>query len=121
MELMLSDGITRSTSRFCVQTHFGSEQNKDVLLAFLNSTFIETGESPLTEITVVNTYTDKDSPEDKQSILDIKAKTVEGKLINIEMQLFNPYNMEKRTLFYWSEMYFHQIKRVKTIVYSKNA
>ncbi|MCP1423625.1 putative transposase/invertase (TIGR01784 family) [Paenibacillus xylanexedens] len=90
---------------------FGSEQNKDVLLAFLNSTFIETGESPLTEITVVNTYTDKDSPEDKQSILDIKAKTLEGKLINIEMQLFNPYNMEKRTLFYWSEMYFHQIKK----------
>lgn len=81
------------------------------MLAFLNSTFIETGESPLTEITVVNTYTDKDSPEDKQSILDIKAKTIEGKLINIEMQLFNPYNMEKRTLFYWSEMYFHQIKK----------
>lgn len=90
---------------------FGSEQNKDVLLAFLNSTFIETGEAPLTEITVINTYTDKDSPEDKQSILDIKAKTVEGKLINIEMQLFNPYHMEKRTLFYWSEMYFHQIKK----------
>ncbi|MBB6019762.1 putative transposase/invertase (TIGR01784 family) [Paenibacillus sp. JGP012] len=96
---------------FVFKRIFGSEQNKDVLLAFLNSTFIETGEAPLTEITVINTYTDKDSPEDKQSILDIKAKTVEGKLINIEMQLFNPYHMEKRTLFYWSEMYFHQIKK----------
>ncbi len=27
------------------------------------------------------------------------------------MQLFNPYNMEKRTLFYWSEMYYHQIRK----------
>ncbi|GGI44175.1 hypothetical protein GCM10008018_05790 [Paenibacillus marchantiophytorum] len=25
--------------------------------------------------------------------------------------MFNPYNMEKRTLFYWSEMYYHQIKK----------
>ncbi|MEC0109719.1 Rpn family recombination-promoting nuclease/putative transposase [Paenibacillus taichungensis] len=96
---------------FVFKRIFGSEQSKDVLLAFLNSTFNETGESPLTEITLINTFTDKDSPEDKQSILDIKARTVEGKLINIEMQLFNPYNMEKRTLFYWSEMYSHQIKK----------
>jgi hypothetical protein len=45
------------------------------LLAFLNSTFMEAGEPPLTEITLMNPYTDKDDPKDKQSILDIKAKT----------------------------------------------
>nr|WP_326074298.1 Rpn family recombination-promoting nuclease/putative transposase [Paenibacillus alba] len=38
---------------------------------------------------LMNPYTDKDSPQDKQSIFDIQAKTTEGKLINIEMQLFN--------------------------------
>lgn len=95
---------------FIFKRIFGSESNKDVLLAFLNSTFTEAGEPPLTEIILMNPYTEKDAPHDKQSILDIKAKTAEGKLINIEMQLFNPYNMEKRTLFYWSNMYFHQIK-----------
>ncbi len=95
---------------FIFKKIFGSDSNKDVLLAFLNSTFMEAGEPPLTEITLMNPYTDKNDPKDKQSILDIKAKTAEGKLINIEMQLFNPYNMEKRTLFYWSGMYFHQIK-----------
>jgi predicted transposase/invertase (TIGR01784 family) len=95
---------------FIFKRIFGSESNKDVLLAFLNSTFTEAGEPPLIEIILMNPYTDKDAPHDKQSILDIKAKTTEGKLINIEMQLFNPYNMEKRTLFYWSNMYFHQIK-----------
>ncbi|MBW7474833.1 Rpn family recombination-promoting nuclease/putative transposase [Paenibacillus oenotherae] len=90
---------------------FGSEHNKDVLLAFLNSTFRDAGESPLTEIVLLNPYTEADSPDDKQSIMDIKAKTSKGELLNIEMQLFNPYHMEKRTLFYWSEMYYHQIPK----------
>lgn len=90
---------------------FGSEHNKDVLLAFLNSAFREAGEPPLTEIVLLNPYTEPDSPNDKQSIMDIKAKTAKGELLNIEMQLFNPYHMEKRTLFYWAEMYYHQIPK----------
>ncbi|MFC4770066.1 Rpn family recombination-promoting nuclease/putative transposase [Effusibacillus consociatus] len=90
---------------------FGSEHNRDVLLAFLNSTFREAGETPLTEIVLLNPYTEADGLDDKQSIMDIKAKTAKGELLNIEMQLFNPYHMEKRTLFYWAEMYYHQIPK----------
>jgi hypothetical protein len=65
-----------------------------VLLAFLNHTFTESGEPSLTEIVLLNPYTDKDTPLDKQSIFDIWAKTIEGQLINIEMQLFNKYDIE---------------------------
>lgn len=54
-----------------------------MLLAFLNSTFREAGESPLTEIVLLNPYTEPDSPNDKQSIMDIKAKTAKGELLNI--------------------------------------
>ncbi len=46
---------------FVFKRIFGSESNKDVLLAFLNSTFLEAGEPPLTEIILVNTFTDRDS------------------------------------------------------------
>jgi predicted transposase/invertase (TIGR01784 family) len=95
---------------FVFKRIFGSEENKDVLLAFLNLTFKEAGEPPLTEIILMNPYTDKDSPRDKQSIFDIQAKTAEGKLINIEMQLFNRYDNEKRTLFYWSKQYASQLE-----------
>lgn len=95
---------------FVFKRIFGSEENKDVLLAFLNRTFVEAGESPLTEIILLNPYTDKDSPRDKQSIFDIQAKTAEGKLINVEMQLFNKYDNEKRTLFYWSKQYSGQLE-----------
>lgn len=95
---------------FVFKRIFGSEENKDILLAFLNRTFMEAGELPLTEIVLLNPYTDKDSPRDKQSIFDIQAKTTEGKLINVEMQLFNKYDNEKRTLYYWSKQYAGQLE-----------
>lgn len=79
-------------------------------LTCLNRTFAESGEAPLTEIVLLNPYTDKDAPLDKQSIFDIWAKTTEGKLINIEMQLFNKYDIEKRTLYYWSKRYSSQLQ-----------
>ncbi|MEK4003335.1 Rpn family recombination-promoting nuclease/putative transposase [Paenibacillus sp. FSL H3-0333] len=94
---------------FVFKRIFGSENNKDVLLAFLNRIFTEAGEPPLTEIILMNPYTDKDDPLDKQSIFDVYAKTSEGKLIDIEMQLFNKYDIEKRTLFYWSKRYASQL------------
>ncbi|WP_150274624.1 Rpn family recombination-promoting nuclease/putative transposase [Paenibacillus tepidiphilus] len=95
---------------FVFKRIFGSENNKDVLLAFLNRIFTRAGEPTLTEIILMNPYTDKDDPLDKQSIFDVYAKTAEGKLIDIEMQLFNKYDIEKRTLFYWSKRYAGQLK-----------
>lgn len=99
---------------FVFKRIFGSEENKDVLLAFLNRTFTESNEPPLTEIVLLNPYTEKDTPLDKQSIFDIWAKTIEGKLINIEMQLFNKYDIEKRTLYYWSKRYSSQLQEGQT-------
>ncbi|MEI2283980.1 conserved hypothetical protein (putative transposase or invertase) [Paenibacillus polysaccharolyticus] len=95
---------------FVFKRIFGSEENKDVLLVFLNRTFAESGDPPLTEIVLLNPYTNKDAPLDKQSIFDIWAKTAAGKLINIEMQLFNKYDIEKRTLYYWSKRYSSQLQ-----------
>ncbi|MBW4080071.1 Rpn family recombination-promoting nuclease/putative transposase [Paenibacillus sp. S150] len=95
---------------FVFKRIFASENNKDVLLAFLNRIFMDAGDSPLDEVVLLNPYTDKDDPLDKQSIFDIWAKTVDGKLINIEMQLFNKYDMEKRTLYYWSKRYSGQLQ-----------
>ncbi|WNS42074.1 Rpn family recombination-promoting nuclease/putative transposase [Paenibacillus sp. MMS20-IR301] len=108
MELMPMDLLDPRVD-FVFKRIFGSENNKDVLLAFLNCIFTEAGEPPLTEIILMNPYTDKDDPLDKQSIFDVYAKTSEGKLIDIEMQLFNKYDIEKRTLFYWSKRYASQL------------
>lgn len=71
--------------------------------------FEEVGSAELSEIILLNPYTDKNDPLHKQSIFDIYAKTAEGQLINIEMQLFNKYDIAKRTLFYWSKRYGAQL------------
>lgn len=95
---------------FVFKRIFASESNKDVLLAFLNRIFMDAGDPPLEEVVLLNPYTDKDDPLDKQAIFDIWAKTAGGKLINIEMQLFNKYDIEKRTLYYWSKRYAGQLQ-----------
>ena len=40
----------------------------------------------------------------------IRAVTIEGTQVNIEIQLNNKYDMEKRSLFYWAEMYTRQMQ-----------
>ncbi|WP_150266256.1 Rpn family recombination-promoting nuclease/putative transposase [Paenibacillus tepidiphilus] len=95
---------------FVFKRIFASENNKDVLLAFLNDIFADAGEAQLCEVVVLNPFTDKDDPLDKQSVFDIWARAADGKLINIEMQLFNKYDIEKRTLYYWSKRYSGQLQ-----------
>lgn len=50
---------------FCFKCIFGSEENWDVLLTFLNRIFMEAKKPLLCEILLLNPYTDKDSPSDK--------------------------------------------------------
>lgn len=99
---------------FVFKRIFGSEENTDILLAFLNRVFMNSGEEQLMDIILLNPYTNKESPLDKQSIFDIMARTTAGKLINVEMQLFNKYDIEKRTLFYWSKQYSGQLQERQT-------
>ncbi|WP_342665016.1 PD-(D/E)XK nuclease family transposase [Shimazuella kribbensis] len=44
---------------FVFKKIFGSEENKDVLLSFLNDSLRETEQQPLTHIILVNPYLDK--------------------------------------------------------------
>ena len=94
---------------FVFKRIFGIEENKDILLDFLNAVFESANESGVTDIEILNPFLDKAAVYDKQSILDIKARTASGTLINIEIQLWNQRDIEKRTLFYWSRMYGGQL------------
>ncbi|MBF8983003.1 Rpn family recombination-promoting nuclease/putative transposase, partial [Lutibacter sp. B2] len=49
--------------------------------------------------------------EDKTGILDVRAKTENGIQINIEVQLTNQHNMDKRTLFYWGRLFNENIAK----------
>ncbi len=96
---------------FIFRKLFGDVKNKDILISFLNAV-LELGESEkLSDIEIIDgTELKRDSLDDKLGILDIRARTVRGEQVNIEVQLVNQYNMDKRTLFYWSKMFTEQLK-----------
>ncbi|MFD1677530.1 Rpn family recombination-promoting nuclease/putative transposase [Alicyclobacillus fodiniaquatilis] len=94
---------------FVFKRIFGIEENKDILLDFLNAVFESANEPGVTEIEILNPFLDKDAVHDKQSILDIKARSSNGTLVNIEIQLWNQRDIEKRTLYYWARMYGGQL------------
>lgn len=89
---------------------FGKEGNEAILIAFLNAALRLPQERRIAEITIMNPEFNKEYREDKKSILDVRAVTNQGMQINIEIQLSNEYDMERRSLYYWAEMYSRQIR-----------
>jgi predicted transposase/invertase (TIGR01784 family) len=54
---------------------------------------------------------ERDLINDKMGILDIRANVNDETEVDIEMQLVNKQNIEKRLLYYWSLMYSKGIKK----------
>lgn len=57
-----------------------------------------------------NTILEKDLFDDKVGILDIRAKIDSSINCNIEMQIVDRNNIEKRMMFYWSKMFSRSVK-----------
>ena len=96
---------------FIFRKLFGDEKNKDILISFLNAVMELDDSRKLEDIELVDgTELYKESIDDKLGILDIRARTAYGEHINIEVQLVNQHNMDKRTLFYWSKIFTEQLK-----------
>ena len=88
---------------------FGVEENKDLLISLINS--IVSKEDQVVDVTILNPYNLKNFLQDKLSILDVKAKSVSGKLYNIEIQISDEADYDKRALYYWAELYTQQLKK----------
>src|SRR5260221_4102223 len=82
---------------------FGVEENKDLLISLINA--IVSKEDQISEVTLLNPYNPKNFKKDKLSILDIKAKGIDGKRFNIEIQISDEANYNKRALYYWAKLY----------------
>ena len=87
---------------------FGVEENKDLLIALINSIVSE--DDQVAEITLLNPYNAKNFKQDKLSILDIKAQGRDGKRFNIEIQICDEADYNKRALYYWAKLYTEQLK-----------
>ena len=90
---------------------FGVEENKDLLIGLINSMMSE--EDQINELTILNPYNPKNFKTDKLSILDIKAKSEDGRRINIEMQISDEADYDKRALYYWGKLYTEQLQQAE--------
>ncbi|QGG47214.1 Rpn family recombination-promoting nuclease/putative transposase [Heliorestis convoluta] len=90
---------------------FGSEEGKEVLINFLNAVLKLPQDREIKTIELLDREIEPTYLLDRGARLDVLAKTEKGTLINIEVQVGNQYNIDKRTLYYWSGLYHGQLMR----------
>ncbi len=104
METLLSP-----TMDFIFKRIFGSEDNREVLTDFLNGVFEDSGQPRVTHVELLNPFLDKDQGDDKLGIVDVRARTETGTLLNIEIQVAPDPDFDRRSLYYWAKLYTEQI------------
>ena len=77
----------------------GSEQNRNLLIHFLNAILTSDLSAPITEAEILNPYNDKEFLDDKLSVVDVKAKDSEGRLYQIEIQLLTYRHLPERMVY----------------------
>ena len=87
---------------------FGVEENKDLLISLVNAIVDEADR--IVSVTLLNPYNPQHFKQDKLSIVDIKAKSETGKRYNIEIQISDEADYDKRALYYWAKLYTEQLQ-----------
>ena len=85
---------------------FGSEANIDLLTLLLEAVLGFT----VSAVQIINPFNEKETPDDKLSILDIKAKDALGRLFDVEMQMFPHEAIIPRLIYYWAKLYAVQLE-----------
>jgi predicted transposase/invertase (TIGR01784 family) len=97
---------------FIFKKTFGEEETKDNLIALLNAILSKKDIDKLVTLEIVeNKELTPELVGDKTGIIDVRAKTEDGTQFEIEVQLTNQHNMDKRTMWYWGEMFSEGIKK----------
>lgn len=97
---------------FIFKKTFGEEDTKDNLIALLNAILSKKDRDKLVTLEIVeNKELTPELIEDKTGRIDVRAKTADGTQLEIEVQLTNQHNMDKRTMWYWGEIYSEGIKK----------
>src|SRR6056297_2426548 len=89
---------------------FGNEKDTSFLISFLNAALELEGEKAIKSVIIMSPNNDKEKQDEKYSIMDVKAKTNDETVINIEIQLKDEHNMRYRTVYYLSKTIAKRLK-----------
>ena len=87
---------------------FGNDNNKNIIAAFV-SALLEIPRESIKTIMISNVEVTPEYAEQKFSRLDLKLD-VDGRIVNVELQVNREPDFKERTLFYWSKMYSSELK-----------
>jgi len=105
------------TNDYAFKRIMGSEEGKEALISFLNAVLKPAPGKELTFVELLDRELDPKYLLDRAARLDILARTATGTLINVEVQISNQYNIDKRTLFYWAGLYYGQLSSGENFIY----
>ena len=88
----------------------GSEENKNLLIHFLNAVIDPPAGRRIAHVEILNPYNDREFLSDKLSIVDVKASDQAGTTYQIEVQVAIHGGLEARILYTWSDVYGSQLK-----------
>lgn len=86
---------------------FGDPDNSDLLIHLLNA--VLSPQSPIVEVAILNPFNEKEFPEDKLSVLDLKARDSAGAWYNVEMQTKAMPVLRQRLPYYNALLYTSQL------------
>jgi len=95
----------KPTNDYIFKLIFGDEDDKDILISFLNALFKEYDFLPhIEDIEIKNSETNKKYDIEKQGRLDIKARIKDNTYIDIEMQTNDYSDIMDRSVYYCSKL-----------------
>ena len=87
---------------------FGNEANKAIIAAFI-SDLLEIPRESINAVYINNVELTPEYLEQKFSRLDLKLD-VDGRIVNIEMQVNRETDFRDRTLYYWSKLFCGELR-----------
>ena len=93
---------------------FGKEERKQITIDFLNAVLEKSLGHPIQDLIFSGTEMNPENAMDKLTRLDVACILDSGEQVDVEVQVINERNMERRTLFYWAQMYLMSLPAGKT-------
>ncbi|MCL2191957.1 MAG: Rpn family recombination-promoting nuclease/putative transposase [Treponema sp.] len=92
----------------------GEKGSEPQLIGFLNAVLAPSGRKPIRSLKIIEKKTFiKDLLKGKSCTLDVTAILTDKTRVNIEVQIEDKKNMDRRSLFYWSKLYAEVLKQGK--------
>ena len=89
---------------------FAKEGHEHILLNLINSVRADYNQEPFEEVKVINTFNLKETVNDKQSIVDVRAVTKSGETVLVEIQRVGNQSFVYRSLYYWAKSYISNLR-----------